>query len=79
MVNTRQILSGQLPTDLANEVSDAIHRALERGMDVDEAVCVVAAVAADYARSEYGDAFLPQLASIVTAQAGRRKPNDISR
>jgi hypothetical protein len=51
---------------LGNAVSDAIHAALKKGMEIDEACCCVVAVAADYARGEYGDDYLPQLAQVIT-------------
>ncbi len=63
------LLTGELPARLANEVSDAIHRALQSGMEADEAACVAAAVAADYARRAYGDEYLPALASVVARRA----------
>lgn len=51
---------------LGNAVSDAIHAALKKGMEIDEACSCVVAVAADYARGEYGDDYLPRLAQIIT-------------
>lgn len=70
-------ITGRLPRDLANAVSDAIHAALEKGMATDEAVCVVAAVAADYGRMEYGDGYLFGIAKVVLAKAGKPHPLDI--
>lgn len=67
-------LTGQLPMQLGQAVSDAIHAAVARGMEVDEAVCVTAAVAADYARRGYGDAYLAELAKIVLARASEPLP-----
>jgi hypothetical protein len=67
-------LTGRLPAELANAVSDAISSALKRGMEIDEAACVVAAVAADYARREYGDVYLEALAEIVKMRAGTPMP-----
>lgn len=66
--------SGQLPNDLANAVSNAINAALSRGMEPDEAACIAIAVAADYGRSYYGDAYLPHLAKAVTSRAGLPEP-----
>jgi hypothetical protein len=51
---------------LATAISDAIHAALKRGMEMDEAVSCVVAVAADYARGEYGNDYLPKLATVIT-------------
>lgn len=67
-------LTGALPRDLANAVSDAIHAALAKGMEIDEAVGVVAGVAADYGRHQYGDGYLSKLALVVTARAGMPLP-----
>lgn len=64
---------------LANAMSDAIHDALERGMETDEACCVAVAVIADYARIEYGDGYLAQLATVLLAQQGKPAPKDISK
>jgi len=70
-------LSGKSPKVLANAVSDAIHAAVaDRGMGVDEAVCVTVAVAADYARAEYGDRYLEDLGAVVQARTGQPMPED---
>jgi hypothetical protein len=63
---TIETISGEAPARLGNAVSDAIHRAVTGGMSMDEAVCIVARVAADYARGEYGEDYLPGLADIIT-------------
>jgi hypothetical protein len=68
-------ITGALPAELANAVSDAIAFAIKRGMEVDEAVCVAIGVAADYARGEYGDGFLKDLADVITARAGEPLPS----
>lgn len=64
-------LTGRLPTDLANAISDAIHAAIDAGMNTDEAVCVVLGVAADYGRDSYGDAYLQSMCGVLMAHAGR--------
>lgn len=64
-------MRGKLPAALANQVSDAIRAAIERGMEVDEAACVVVAVAADYARDGYGIAYLSDLAAVVKSRNER--------
>lgn len=52
--------------ELASIVSDAIIKAThELGLGLDVAVCVVAAVAADYARGDLGDDYLHNLADVV--------------
>lgn len=66
--------TGLLPTRLANAVSDALHAAIESGMEPDEAVSVAAAVIADYGRVYYGDDYLPHLAKCITNAAGRALP-----
>jgi hypothetical protein len=71
---SRTTLTGPLPAELANAVSGAISSALKRGMEIDEAACVVAGVAADYARGGYGDAYLQELAEIVRMRAGEPMP-----
>lgn len=67
-------LTGELPTTLANAISDAIHAALDRGMEVDEAVCVSLAVCADYGRGHYGDEYLDDMADIITSKRGDPLP-----
>jgi hypothetical protein len=63
-------LTGRLPAELGNAVSDAIHAAVAAGMAMDEAVCVVVAVAADYGRLEYGAGYLRELADVVMRRDG---------
>jgi hypothetical protein len=63
---------------LGNAISDAIHDALSRGMAMDEAVCVVVAVAADYARGEYGASYLPSLAEVVIERGSHPMPDEHS-
>ncbi len=74
----KSTLTGRLPAILSNEISDAINKALRSGMEADEAVCVVASVAADYARLSYGDDYLCGLATVVTSRAGMPAPQDVS-
>lgn len=62
-------LTGRLPAELANAVSAAIAKAVHRGMETDEACCVAAAVIADYARAEYGAAYLTELAEVVVQRS----------
>lgn len=68
------IITGRLPAELSNAVSDAIAAALKRGMEIDEAACVVATVAADYARLEYGEDYLAGLALVVMKRKGMPMP-----
>lgn len=74
MMTKPAILSGPLPAKLGNAVSDAIHAGLRAGMEVDEAACIAIAVACDYARGEYGDAYLEEIVTLVRAQRGRAAP-----
>jgi hypothetical protein len=70
---------GQGPSfrDLGNAVSEAIHAALSRGMEVEEACSVVVAVAADYGRGTYGPTYLAELAHIVTERANHKLPEGL--
>ncbi len=70
------VLQGRLPADLGNAVSDAIYTATGKGMEMDEASCVVLTVVCDYARRSYGDAYLDQLAHLIMAQKGRQVGNE---
>lgn len=72
-------LTGALPALFANAVSDAIRAALERGMETDEACCIAAGVAADYARGAYGSDYLHDLAAVVIARAGEPEPLNIAK
>lgn len=67
-------LTGSSPARLANDVSDAIAAAQTRGMEVDECLCVVATVIADYARIVYGHDYLDRLAAVMAAQKSRPEP-----
>lgn len=66
------LLSGSLPRDLGNAVSDAIWDACERGLSLDAAICVVLAVAADYAKQDIGDHFVERFTEIAKMNAQRR-------
>ena len=68
--------SGRNFADLSNAISDAIHAALARGMQTDEVCCVMVSVAADYARAEYGNQYLSDLATVVTERANHSLPED---
>jgi hypothetical protein len=65
------VVSGELPATLGNAVSDAIFEAIKRGMEVDEAVSVVVAVASDYGCNAYGEAYRRRLAELVRAHRAR--------
>lgn len=67
-------VNGEIPTKLANAVSDAIHTALDQGMPVDEAVGVALGVAVTYGRGEYGDGYVNDLSRLVLAHWGRPFP-----
>jgi hypothetical protein len=70
------MMKGPLPAKLGNGISDAIHAALEKGMQTDEACCVAIAVIADYARMEYGTAYLQDLADVLIKRAFAPMPED---
>lgn len=72
------VVTGKLPADLANAISDAIHDSLGKGMPIDEAVGVVIGVAADYGRAEYGDGYLSDLADLIMLRVGRPLPRGAS-
>jgi hypothetical protein len=74
-MNETYLLSGRHSSDLANTISDAIFAARQRGMEMDQIVCIAAAVIADYGRGAYGDGYLPCLAQIVVGRAGQPLPS----
>jgi len=74
-MSSGSLLSGRLPAALSNAVSDAIHAALESGMEIDEAACVVVSVASDYARLQYGNDYLGALANVVLHRASMPMPD----
>jgi ribosomal protein S18 acetylase RimI-like enzyme len=67
-------LTGRLPAQFANKISDVIHEFVNRGMEVDEASCIAVAVAADYARSNYGNSYLGSLTEVIRERANRPLP-----
>lgn len=71
-------ISGALPAKLCNEISGAIHAALEKGMEMDEACCLAIAVIADYVRGEYGPGYLADLSDVLVARALAPMPEEIS-
>lgn len=73
-----EIVTGAIPNDFANEVAALIDSALARGFDLDVAVCIMIGVAADYARSEYGDRYLKPLCDVIRYRAGKPLPQRVS-
>lgn len=73
-VENTVMITGRLPTDLSNEVSDAIHKALTRGMEPDEAVCVAMKVALDYGRHSYGDQYGHRLREMIATFMSQPAP-----
>lgn len=59
------ILSGQDPHILANALSDTITASVQGGLPLDAALCVAAQVVADYARGEYGPAYVEELVGVM--------------
>ncbi len=66
------ILTGSLPADLGNETQMLLERFVARGMAHDEAACVVASAAADFARMQYGDRYLNGLCAVVASRGGKK-------
>jgi hypothetical protein len=66
--------SGPSVAELLNAVSVAISAALERGMPAGQAASIVIAAAADYARAEYGDGYMPALSRVVIGRMGKPLP-----
>jgi len=74
---TGATLTGRLPAELANNVSQALAAAIRRGAAADEACCVAAQVVADYWRSAYGNATLQTLGQVVLQRAEAPLPAGI--
>lgn len=72
-----EITQGRLQNQLGNQISDAIHTAVASGLEFDEACCIAIAVVADYARGQYGNRYLKDLARVVREQAHRPMPTII--
>ncbi|MBS0560396.1 MAG: hypothetical protein JSR21_10110 [Proteobacteria bacterium] len=66
---TAGTLTGKLPAELANSVSQALAAAIGRGATADEACCVAAQVVADYWRCAYGNEALQTLCQVVLKRA----------
>lgn len=58
-------LSGRSPNMLATDIAKAMQSAGRRGMDLDQALCVLVQVAADYARGEYGPEYVEALGKVM--------------
>ncbi len=69
-------VSGEAPQKLAQAISDAFFAS---GLPVDEAACVAIAVIADYARAEYGDGYLFDLANVLIQRGGTPLPEGTPR
>ncbi len=65
-------------TDFANAVSDALHTALDSGLEVRHVASVLAAVAADYMRVTYGPDSLLDLTEIIVMQGMRPEPENLA-
>ena len=68
------VVTGRMPNDFANEIVAALDAAQKRGIELDVAVCIAAGVIADYARAEYGDGYLDDLAYVLKQRAGKPFP-----
>lgn len=63
--------------DLANEVSDAIVKVTKLGLPLDETLCLVVQVVADYARQDLTEDFIEQLANVMRARMEMPLPESI--
>jgi hypothetical protein len=68
-------ISGKLPTQLLNDVSDAVHKALSQGMEIDEACCLLCTVAADYGRGNYGSGYIEDLVKVLRNRRDEDMPS----
>ena len=68
-------VSGKLPTQLLNDVSDAVHKALSQGMEVDEACSLLCTVAADYGRDNYGPDYIEGLVTVLRNRRDEAMPS----
>lgn len=64
-------LTGRTPATLANEVSDAINKALRAGMEPDAAISVAMQVLIDHACHAYGPSYPAALARVIPAMVER--------
>lgn len=76
--NLEKVSGDDRITTFANSMSDAVHDALEAGLEVRHVASVMAAVAADYMRVTYGPRSLEDLSAIIAAQAERPEPIDLA-
>jgi len=67
-------MAGPVVDDLAQEVSDAISKALGRGLGVTEVSSMVAIVAADFGRIEFGEDFVDYLAGTIKLRRDQPLP-----
>lgn len=65
------MITGRNPSVLANAISDAIAAALASGMEMDEAVSVSVAVAADHGIAAYGPAYASMLFVVLEDRTTR--------
>lgn len=65
------VITGLNPSVLANAISDAIAAALASGMEMDEAVSVSVAVAADHGIATYGPAYASMLFVVLEDRTTR--------
>ncbi len=74
-MTTERLKGGPAHIALAEKVSKAIVDACwADDLNLDEALCVVCNVAADYARGELGDDYLESLARVILERAGDPLP-----
>ena len=68
------VLHSSRPTvdELVQAVADAIAHATDKGMDLNEALSMVAVVATDMGRLEFGDGYVDTLAGTVKLRLASR-------
>lgn len=66
--------TGRNFAELGNTMAQAIRASAERGMELDEILCCIVTVAADYARANYGPGYLPGLAHVILDRATHPMP-----
>jgi len=69
-----EIVSGPEATEVAEVFSAQICGFISTGMRLDVVLCIAIAVLADYARGEYGDDYLDELADVLVSRRNEPLP-----
>lgn len=70
-----EITSGPEQLRLAQAASNLVMYAQQRGLGLDEAICIVAAVCADYGRVTYGPGYIDNLCEVMQVQKTAPPPD----